>query len=241
MKLSLIIPAYNEELYLADCLTHACAEMAAQADQGPFEIIVVDNASTDGTAEIAAGFEGVRVVYEPSKGLTCARQKGLEEASGEILAYIDADTHMPRGWVGRVLESYRTIDGLACISGPYHYYDLSRVKSLFVSLYWSVFARMTYWLTRYMAVGGNFAASRKALLEIGGFDTAIAFYGEDTDIARRLFAKGRVRFDMKLVMDTSARRLQAEGFMTTAIQYVANFFSEVVRKKPVTSVYRDIR
>ncbi len=241
MKLSLIIPAYNEELYLAACLTHACAELAAQARRGPFEIIVIDNASTDRTAEIAEAFEGVRVVHEPNKGLTCARQRSLEVASGEILAYIDADTHMPTGWVGRVLDAYQTIDDLVCISGPYRYYDLPGIKSLFVQLYWHILAKPTYWFTRYMAVGGNFAARKAALLDIGGFDTSLSFYGEDTNIARRLYNRGRVFFDMKLVMNTSARRLKAEGTMTTAVHYVINFASEVVRKKPATLDYQDIR
>lgn len=241
MKLSLIIPAYNEELYIAACLTHACAELAAQARRGPFEIIVIDNASTDRTAAIAAAFEGVRVVHEPNKRLTRARQRGLEEASGEILAYIDADTHMPPGWAGRVLDAYQAIDDLVCISGPYRYYDLSKLKSLFVRLYWHILAKPTYWFTKYMAVGGNFAASKAALSDIGGFDTSLSFYGEDTNIARRLYSKGQVLFDMRLVMNTSARRLKVEGVATTAAHYIINFASEVVRKKPATSAYRDIR
>ena len=241
MKLSLIIPAYNEELYLAECLTYACAELKAHASRGPFEIIVIDNASTDRTAEIAASFEGVRVVYEANKGLTCARQRGLEEAQGDILAYIDADTRMPSGWLPRVLDAYAANANLTCISGPYRYYDLPTLKRWFVQGYWSMLAMPTYWFTRYMAVGGNFAASKKALEAIGGFDTSISFYGEDTNIARRLHEQGRVLFDMKLVMETSARRLNEEGIMTTAVHYVTNFVSEVVRKKPATSEYRDIR
>ncbi|MFM2485984.1 glycosyltransferase [Celerinatantimonas yamalensis] len=241
MKLSLIIPAYNEERYLAQCLTYACAEMAKYAHLGLFEIIVIDNASTDRTAEVASTFAGVRVVYEPNKGLTCARQRGLEEAQGEILAFIDADTRMPSGWVPRVLDAYAADNNLTCISGPYRYYDLPIVQRWLVKAYWSMLARPTYWFTRYMAVGGNFAASKAALLAIGGFDTSIAFYGEDTDIARRLHKKGRVLFDMKLVMETSARRLREEGFLATAAHYVANFVSEVIRKKPSTTEYRDIR
>ncbi|XBS71453.1 hypothetical protein ABK905_11265 [Acerihabitans sp. KWT182] len=89
--------------------------------------------------------------------------------------------------------------------------------------------------------GGNFAASKAALLRIGGFDTSIPFYGEDTNIARRLAGEGRVRFILSMVMETSARRLKEEGFITTAMRYVLNFMSEAIRNKPATSVYRDIR
>lgn len=241
MKLSLIIPAYNEELYLATCLQCAIQELNAQAKSGEFEIIVINNASTDRTSEVASRFEHVRVVYEPIKGLTHARQRGLESASGDILAFIDADTRMPSGWLSRVLAAFEKDRDLVCVSGPYRYFDLPGVKSTLVALYWLLLAKPTYWITHYMAVGGNFAASKPALLRIGGFDKSIAFYGEDTNIARRLASEGRVQFDLGMVMETSARRLKQEGFVTTALRYVVNFMSEVVRNKPATSDYRDIR
>ncbi|HEY0207737.1 glycosyltransferase family A protein [Acerihabitans sp.] len=241
MKLSLIIPAYNEELYLATCLHYAIAELTAHAKQGEFEIIVVNNASTDRTAEVAARYRQVRVVYEPIKGLTRARQKGLEAASGDILAFIDADTRMPAGWLMKVLDAYARRVDLVCVSGPYRYFDLPGIKSLLVKFYWLALAKPTFWFTGYMAVGGNFAASKQALLRIGGFDTSIAFYGEDTNIARRLADEGRVYFDLGMIMETSARRLKEEGFITTAIRYVVNFMSEAIRNKPATSEYRDIR
>ncbi|BEV71525.1 MULTISPECIES: glycosyltransferase family A protein [unclassified Paludibacterium] len=241
MKLSLIIPAYNEQDYLADCLRHALRETRAQAARGPFEIIVINNASTDRTAEVAAGFADVRVIHEARKGLTHARQRGLEEAQGEILAYIDADTRMAPGWLGRVLDLYQARPDAVCVSGPYTYYDLAKFKSALVRLYWLMLAKPTYLFTQYMAVGGNFAARRNALVEIGGFDTNIAFYGEDTNIARRLADVGRVIFDMGLIMPTSARRLDEEGFVMTAMRYMMNFMSEVVLKRPTTNAYRDVR
>jgi glycosyltransferase involved in cell wall biosynthesis len=241
MKLSLIVPAYNEEDYLPECLRHAMAEIEREQARGPFEIIVVDNASSDRTAAVAANFAGVRVVSEARKGLPHARQCGFNAARGEILAYIDADTRMPPGWLGRVLDLYQNKPGVVCVSGPYVYHDLPRFKSALVALYWVMLAKPTYLFTHYMAVGGNFAARRDALDAIGGFDTRIAFYGEDTNIARRLAAAGRVVFDLSLVMHTSARRLEEEGFVTTAMRYMLNFMSEALLKRPSTQSYRDVR
>lgn len=241
MKLSVIVPAYNEEAYLNDCLQCVCAELRATHERGPFEIILVDNASTDRTAQIAGSFRDVRVVREPRKGLTRARQRGFDAANGEILAYVDADTRMPPGWLGQVLDLYESRDRVVCVSGPYVYHDLSPMKKTLVRLYWRLLAMPMYRLTGYMAVGGNFAASRQALVKIGGFDTTISFYGEDTDIARRLSRVGEVVFDMGLVMQTSARRLQAEGFVRTAIRYALNFIVVVVLKRPLTTRYRDVR
>ncbi len=241
MLLSIVIPAYNEQDYLPDCLTFVRAEIARCKARDDIEVVVVDNASTDDTAAVAAGFEGVRVVHEPEKGLTRARQKGLTSARGEILAYIDADTRMPEGWIDRLLASFATSERVVCVSGPYIYHDAPWFQRVMVNLYWRLLALPSYWITRYMAVGGNFAARRWALERIGGFDTDIAFYGEDTDIARRLSSVGRVWFRLSLPMRTSSRRLHAEGMLHTAFTYVANFLSEVFLKRPITRDYRDVR
>ena len=241
MLLSIVVPAYNEESYLSDCLSYVQAEVGRYTENGLIEVLVVDNASTDRTAEVAGSFAGVRVVREPQKGLTRARQKGLMEASGDILAFIDADTRMPEGWIGRLLESFSQNSRVVCVSGPYIYYDSRRLERILIRLYWIFLAVPSYWITRYMAVGGNFAAKREALLRIDGFDTNIAFYGEDTNIARRLAAVGKVWFRMSMPMYTSPRRLHTEGLFRTALKYAAHFLYEVILKRPTTGSYRDVR
>ena len=240
MRLSIIVPAYNEQDYLPDCLHHVLAEVARYGRPDEVEVLVVDNASTDGTAAVVAAIPGVRLVREPRKGLTRARQAGLEAAEGAVVGYVDADTRMPPGWIDSVLGAF-SVPGVVCVSGPYIYYDAAWRQRAMVRLYWWLLAMPAYWATRYMAVGGKFAASGAALREIGGFDPEIAFYGEDTDIARRLAKAGRVRFLLRLAMPTSARRLAAEGMASTAGTYMANFVSEVVLKRPITRGYRDIR
>ncbi|MGA9855569.1 MAG: glycosyltransferase [Gammaproteobacteria bacterium] len=241
MRLSIIIPAYNEEKFISGCLEHVQAEILHCNDAGLVDVLVIDNASTDQTAAIAGTYHGVRVVHETQKGLTRARQRALNEAQGDILAFVDADTRMPTGWIKRIQTLFATNPNVVCVSGPYIYYDAPMLNRIFVRLYWTLLALPTYWITRYMVVGGNFAARKPALVEIGGFDTNIEFYGEDTNIARRLSAVGKVKFSMRLPMPTSSRRLHAEGLWGTALKYVANFLSEVVLKRPVTRSYRDIR
>lgn len=241
VRLSIVIPAYNEEKYLPACLNDVLAEVARSRDPDDIEVLVVDNASTDATAAIADAMPGVSVVHEPVKGLTRARQAGLEAASGDIIAFVDADTRMPAGWIGRVLRAFERTPNVVCVSGPYIYYDAAPWQRAMVRLYWIFLASPAYWMTRYMVVGGNFAVRRSALKEIGGFDTSIAFYGEDTNIARRLKATGRVKFLLRLPMPTSSRRLAAEGITSTAFKYAANFLGEAVLKRPLTEEYRDIR
>jgi GT2 family glycosyltransferase len=89
--------------------------------------------------------------------------------------------------------------------------------------------------------GGNFVVNRAALEAIGGFNTAISFYGEDTDIARRLNTVGEVRFTFDLKMSSSARRLKSEGMLTMAARYSINYLWTTFFKRPFTDTYVDIR
>ena len=241
-KVSLVIPAYNEEKYIGECLDYAIES----AGNKFYEIIVIDNASTDNTRAIAekrSGVDGarVRVVREDNKGLTRARQRGFIEAKGDILAYIDADTHMPAGWYDTIVREFSKNDNLACLSGPYIYYGVSKIKTFSVKLYYWI-AKPIYLVVGYMATGGNFAIRKTVLEKMGGFDTTIVFYGEDIDIARRASKFGKVKFKNNFVMYTSPRRLDGQGFFNTAWVYVINFFSEVLRHRPTNNAdYKDIR
>jgi len=234
--ISLIIPAYNEENYLPACLDAIMQNVAGKA----FEIIVVDNNSTDGTKEVVGRYPGVTYVFEPNKGITRARQRGFTASRGDILAYVDADTLPPPGWIEQIEKQFGKREQLACLSGPYSFYDVSGLRN-FISTAWFVAARPLYALTGYMLVGGNFAIRREALAKMGGFDSTIEFYGEDVDIARRARKQGKVLFSPSFVMPTSGRRMARQGFAKTAAIYFINYFSIAFRGKPATHDYQDIR
>ena len=143
----------------------------------------------------------------------------------------------------------RAFDGdptLAALSGPLVYYELTPGQRFLVQIFY-VTAFATYIINRYilrvgsMVQGGNFVLNRAALESIGGFNTDISFYGEDTDIARRLNAIGDVRFTFNLKMLSSARRLKKEGIFTIAARYTINYFWTTFFKRPYTSTYLDIR
>jgi glycosyltransferase involved in cell wall biosynthesis len=236
-QISLIIPAYNEEKYIRACLEH----VLKHSDGKFFEIIVIDNASSDKTSEIAREFSGVRVVHEKRKGLTRARQRGFEEATGELLAYIDADTRLPQGWVYSIIEEFAYDKNLASLSGPYIYYDISRWQQLQVKLYWNILAMPLYFIVGYMVVGGNFVIRKDILQKMSGFDTSISFYGEDTNIARRAQVHGKVKFKPSFAMHTSGRRFAGQGLVKTSLLYIINALSELIRHKPATHEYTNIR
>jgi glycosyltransferase involved in cell wall biosynthesis len=234
--ISLIIPAYNEESYLPACLDAVMANVGDKA----MEVIVIDNNSTDGTRAVVERYPSVRYVFEAEKGITRARQRGFLSATGDILAYVDADTHPPAGWIEQIWEQYAKNDELACLSGPYSFYDLSGLRNA-VSAGWFIAARPLYGITGYMLVGGNFAIRRDVLEKMGGFDATIEFYGEDVDIAKRAQKHGKVLFSPRFVMPTSGRRMKKQGFVKMASIYFINFLSVVFRGKPATMGYQDIR
>jgi glycosyltransferase involved in cell wall biosynthesis len=240
IALSFVIPAHNEAQRIEACL-RSIEEILPRAGACPTEIIVVNNASTDRTREAAKRVKGVRVVDEPVKGLTRARARGLTEARGELVAYLDADTRLHPRWFEVLEREFSRERGIVCLSGPFRYYDLPPFKNLVAQFFWWASAPLMYWLVGYMVLGANFVARREALLRVGGFDTSIEFYGEDTDIARRLSEVGKVTFRMDFFILGSGRRLLKEGLLRTFARYAVNFIWGVVAKKPFTKTHTDIR
>ena len=235
MEMSLIIPAHNEEVFIGTCI-----DTAKKYSGGKFkEIIVVDNASTDRTAEVARN-HGARVVSEPQKGLTSARQAGFEASTSELLAYIDADTLITPQWITIAERMFKERPGTVSLSGPRRYFGTSWWRRWILNAMWAV-APLTYPLVGYMILGGNFIAKRSAIEAIGGFDRSIEFYGEDTDLARRLSKVGKTLFRMDFYAYASARRFETEGIWKPNIVYVLNYLWLVLFHRPFTKEYQDIR
>lgn len=234
-EITLIIPAYNEEAEIG-----ACIDAAQKSARGRFkEIIVVDNASSDRTGDIARA-HGARVVVQPHKGLSYARQAGLDAATTEYVAYIDADTHLSENWFD-VAEKYLTQYPCAvALSGPRKYFGTTPMRLAVLHAFW-IPAPIIYRMVGYMILGGNFIAKKSALVAMGGFDTSIAFYGEDTNIAQRLSKIGKVLFRTDLVVYASARRFETEGLFKPNITYALNFLWPVFFGRSYTSQYRDVR
>ncbi|SNT31576.1 Glycosyl transferase family 2 [Granulicella rosea] len=242
MRISFVIPAYNEEAYLPACLE----SILAQTRGLDCEIIVVNNASSDRTRAVALSYVGVTVVDEPRKGLTYARQAGFCASSGELIANVDSDSRLTPGWVDMVLAAFVEEKNLVALSGPVVYYDLTPSQRVSVHVFY-LLAFMVYVTNRYilragsMVQGGNFVLRSEALQQIGGFNLSIPFYGEDTDIARRMNRLGKVEFTFRLKMFSSARRLKKEGMLTIAARYTINYFWTTFRKRPFTEEYVDVR
>ena len=243
-RVSFVVPAYNEERLLPACLAAIQAEIARAGCTA--EIIVVNNASTDRTAAIAAAVPGVRVVEQPVKGLVQARSAGFDASSGVLVANIDADTLLPAGWLARVVATFDASPKLVVLSGPYDYHDVPLRMRLATRLFYGMGYATYVFNKRVLGVGamvqgGNFVVLRDALAGIGGISDRFTFYGEDTDIARRMSKVGDVVFTYKLMAKSSGRRLKGDGVIMTGVRYGANYLWANFLGKPFTTAWNDYR
>jgi glycosyltransferase involved in cell wall biosynthesis len=227
--ISIIIPAYNEEDRIAATL-HA---LLAQTERD-VEIIVVDNGSTDRTTEIARQFP-VQVLHEKRKGTMWSCECGRKQARGEIIVRLDADCIPPPDWLERGAAHFRN-PRVVSVSGPYAYTDGGAAFESVSSFVQRWIYPLTNWwlnLTRSggVMIGGNSFMRTSALAHIGGFDTSIVFYGDDTDIVKRLSVLGTTVFDRDLIVLSSARRFKNEGYLQTAGRYLKAFLCITVATK----------
>ena len=222
MKLSVIIPAHNEEKRLPDTL-----RAVLRQDHPDFEVIVIDNASTDRTADVARGFN-VIVIHEGNKGTLWACEAGRKAASGEVIVRTDADCLPEPDWLSRGakhLNDPRVVGA----TGPYDYHDANpsfRSLSLFTQRYIYRHINIIFQKARIgsMLIEGNSFMRAQTLEDIGGFDTRFVFYGDGTDTAKRMSRFGHIVFDTGLTMKTSARRFKSQGFLTVTAKYLYHFF-----------------
>lgn len=200
IRLSVIVPAHDEAVELPGTLTGLHHSLAATGVA--YEIVVVDNASTDATARVAAA-GGARVVYEPFRQIARARNTGAAHSRGDWLLFVDADTWPSRHLLEGVL---RHLDQGACGGGA-----LVAMEALPNRVYrWGLVAwnRLARWLQ--LAAGCLVFARRDAFEAIGGFDTRY-FAGDEVILSRRLRRWGRARARPFIVIGdppvvTSARK-----------------------------------
>ena len=184
-RVSVVVCAYNAESTLGECL--ASLEALTYPD---YDIILVNDGSRDQTSEIARRHPHVRLIEIPNGGLSAARNVGLAEATGEIVAYTDADVRVDRDWLTYLIQPFLTSDVVGsggpnvvppddpplaqCIArapgGPTHVLLDDRIAE--------------------HVPGCNMAFRRDALLAVGGFNPAYLRAGDDVDVCWRLQARG---------------------------------------------------
>jgi glycosyltransferase involved in cell wall biosynthesis len=210
LSVSVVVPALNEAASIATCLR----SLAAQDYAGPVEVIVVDNGSIDGTADIARRC-GAQVVDEPTRGVCRARQSGTEHASGDIVVSTDADTTFSTDWLTRIAAEFdRGGASVAGVCGPCRFVDGPRWARAYTACLFGV-VWLLYRVTGRVCYGSatNIAFRRDAWL---GYDVTLTQGGDELALLRSLRRAGPLRFVRANTTWTSSRRLH-RGFVYSAL------------------------
>ena len=182
--ISVVVCSHNGAATLRDC-----CEGLLELDYPSFDVLIVDDGSTDATGDIAEEY-GFPTICTPNRGLSSARNRGLDAAEGEIVAYIDDDARPDPHWLYYIAHTFLTTD-YAGVGGP------NIVPSQSGSVPWCVEnapgGPIHVLLNDREAEhipGCNMAFRKSALLAVGGFDLCFRVAGDDVDICWKLQARG---------------------------------------------------
>jgi O-antigen biosynthesis protein len=182
---SVVVPARDAARTLDECLT-SLARLDYPSTRR--EVIVVDNRSKDDTARIAAAHPEVRCVREERVGRSWARNRGVAESEGEVIAFTDADCVATTRWLRELAEPFAD-RGVAGAAGEIFAYPPRTAVERFVSTRHAYWQREALALSRPFAATANVAFRRRQLDRLGGFDTALP-RAQDKDFSWRFFAAG---------------------------------------------------
>jgi glycosyltransferase involved in cell wall biosynthesis len=226
--ISVVIPAYNEEQVIEACLK----AFMYQTTEQPFEVILVNNNSTDGMLEKAKTYADkipLKIIDEKKKGRGAARKAGFHAAQGNIILSTDADTIIPPHWIEQIASHFE--DGsIIAVTGTGKITDRSRASNALFNLL-QPFTMRAYRFTfgHYWLTGFNFAITKEAYLKAGGFNETLNAQ-EDVELAFRVKKIGKIKFLKNIPVVVSGRRYQ-RGLLIGLFPYITTYFAYFLFKK----------
>lgn len=234
-KISVVIPAFNEEKYLPACLNSIKNQSFKD-----FEIIVVDNNSTDQTSLIAYKY-GAKVVREKRQGTSFAREKGFGEARGEIIARTDADATVPPYWLDLIFSSFSNNPQIVAVTGPFtspHQRIPNPVLSIFSKLTFSWFPRI---LTGHVQTVGANMAVRKETWQNANPCINDSFVHEDLDLGCHLARLGKILYLKQLTATCSLRKIEEKpikGSFNYFFKYPLRYYYTFIVHHPILLFFK---
>jgi glycosyltransferase involved in cell wall biosynthesis len=184
---SVVICAYNAERTM-----EACLKSLTRLAYPNYEVVVVDDGSKDGTAEIAARFPQFRLIRQPNKGLSAARNVGMQAALGEIIAYTDSDCVVDPHWL-TLMVGAMAANGFDACGGPnYAPHEEGRIEACVAASPGAPCQVLTAEDRAEHLAGCNMVFRKSVLQAIGGFDPQFTAAGDDVDICWRALEAGFV-------------------------------------------------
>ncbi len=223
--LSIIVPVYNEEECLAQCLD----SLKNQTDSH-FELIVVDNNSTDLSSEIARKYSE-NVLLEKEKGYHNAVKRGVQAANGELIAVCDADTIYHPDWVEKIHRLFK--HEYVGIYGSVDFHDGTPVTRSVIRFFcFTVFMRLMLLFGIHVCNGFNFVFRKDAYLQVGGYDPGIYDkVGLDINLGTRLKQLGKLKFTPALRTRTSLRRILQNGLWNFLIINLSMYWALLLERE----------
>jgi glycosyltransferase involved in cell wall biosynthesis len=231
--ISVVIPAFNEEAYIENCL----AALKKQNYKEEFEIILVDNNSTDKTSQIAKKF-GVKVILEKKRGYAFALKRGMNEARGDIIAVTDADTQVAADWLLTIKKIFSK-PGVVAATGLVDIDTKSKFVDISISTLYAIFMHVSAFIGKPNLSGFNFAVRKDAFLKAGGLNTLFEM-GPDVDLGLRLAKIKKVEMVNDLRVLTSVRRFE-KRFMQSLWEYISGYVYATWLRKPPKFRQKPIR
>lgn len=223
-RVTVVIPCRDDAGFLDACLT-ALAAQSHLADR----VVVVDNGSSDASAEVARS-HGAIVVHEASIGVWPAAARGYDEAMGDadIIARLDADSRPHPDWLARVVRAFVADAGLGVLTGGAEFYGGSALTN-YLGEHWYI-GGGHYWVRRWLGIplvfGSNFAMRTAVWQRVRErVDRTNAAIHDDLDLTIRLRRADGVRYDPELRMPVSARPVQSVGALSRRVFKVATTFA----------------
>lgn len=212
IRLSVIIPAYNEQAWIAQTLDAIARAQARLPPMSASEVILVDNGSVDGTVTFAGSREQpvqFRIEHCPTLGAAQARNWGAMRARGDILIFVDADTLVPEESLVRVLEhcDLRQYEAGMCALGARD----GGLRARCWWFFWNQVRRLP--LAKAKAMPALMFCTRSVFDELGPFDERVVI-GEEWPILAGLYRQRQTRliYDRQLIARTSSRRMERQSF-----------------------------
>ncbi len=184
-KISVVVASYNGGRTLP-----ACLQSLSHVNYPNYEVILVDDGSTDDTAQIAAQFPHVRTIHQPNLGLSAARNTGIHAATGEIVAFTDSDCKVDEDWLYYIISDLLKTD--ACAIGGHNFpppEDDWIAGAVALSPGGPAHVMLNDREAEHIP-GCNMAFWKWALDEINGFDVIYRAAGDDVDVCWRLLQRG---------------------------------------------------
>jgi glycosyltransferase involved in cell wall biosynthesis len=236
MELSVVIPVYNAEKTITRCLESIYSQTFKE-----FELILVDNNSTDNSARLIEDFISknkglnIHLFHEPKQGSCAARNRGARNARGKIIVNTDPDCIADKNWLKDIASAFDATPtasplykggdgGVGAVAGNIYGFNPQGIIEKFLSLFTLRGLGEQKIFDRYDLLTGGFATAnlsvKKNVFEkIGGFDEDINIYGEDHDICARIYKAGYKIITVRDALIYHIHRNDLQGFVRQNINF----------------------